>query len=96
MRERTAQLLQSEKLAEMGGLLAGVVDEINNPLTVALGQASLLRHALGADPLAARAARIEEAVGRAVSGIEPLVERLEREVERVLPWLDPALWLPPK
>ncbi|HEU4367141.1 MAG TPA: ATP-binding protein, partial [Methylomirabilota bacterium] len=37
-----AQLVQSEKVATMGSLLAGVAHELNNPLAVVMGQADLL------------------------------------------------------
>jgi signal transduction histidine kinase/ActR/RegA family two-component response regulator len=43
VRERTERLLQSEKIATMGSLLAGVAHELNNPLAVVLGQTHLLR-----------------------------------------------------
>src|SRR5438128_4243027 len=43
VRERTEQLLQSEKVATMGSLLAGVAHELNNPLAVVMGQTHLLR-----------------------------------------------------
>ena len=44
MRERTQRLLQCEKLSAMGQLLAGVAHELNNPLSVVMGQAPLLQH----------------------------------------------------
>ena len=43
VRQRTEQLLQSEKVATMGALLAGVAHELNNPLAVVSGQAQLLQ-----------------------------------------------------
>ncbi len=43
------QLIQSEKLAAMGQMLAGVAHELNNPLTAVLGITELLRDRLAGD-----------------------------------------------
>ena len=58
-------LLRSERLATIGELLGGVAHELNNPLTVILGQASLLTQMVPEGPIAERARRIQDAAERA-------------------------------
>ncbi len=55
---------QTEKLAAMGALVAGVAHELNNPLSVVIGQAFLLRQAMEGGPLAERAKKITQAAER--------------------------------
>jgi len=65
LKEAQAQLLESQKLAAIGQLGAGVAHEINNPLTGILGQAQLLLERKGqADPEAASLRRIEDLARR--------------------------------
>jgi two-component system sensor histidine kinase/response regulator len=64
VRERTDRLLQSEKVATMGSLLAGVAHELNNPLAVVLGQAMLLRESAAGSPFATRGDKIHTAAER--------------------------------
>ena len=62
-RQREA-LHQSEKLAALGELLASVAHELNNPLSVVVGQALLLKETASDESIAERAAKIGGAADR--------------------------------
>ena len=55
LRRQREALYQTEKLATMGTVLAGVAHELNNPLTAVTGYANLLRQELAGTPSASRA-----------------------------------------
>ena len=73
LKEQQHRLLQSERLASVGRLAAGVAHEINNPLGVILGYTRLLRKkAVG--PLAEDLAVVEEEVLRCQEIVEGLLD----------------------
>jgi two-component system NtrC family sensor kinase len=62
-RQREA-LQQSEKMAAFGSLLAGVAHELNNPLSIVIGNAVLLAEEMEGSGLAERAQRVQLAAER--------------------------------
>ncbi|BDG10680.1 sensor histidine kinase [Anaeromyxobacter paludicola] len=83
LRQHQAQLVESEKLAGVGRLAAGVAHEINNPLGVILGYVRLLRKK-AEGPLDEDLAVVEEETLRCQEIVEGLLDlartpRIERQ-----------------
>ncbi|HSH40665.1 MAG TPA: ATP-binding protein, partial [Arenicellales bacterium] len=64
MRRQREALYQSEKLGAMGQLLASVAHELNNPLSVVVGQSLLLQETAEEPHIVERAAKIGNAADR--------------------------------
>jgi two-component system NtrC family sensor kinase len=89
-RQRDA-LYQKEKLAALGSLLSGVAHELNNPLSIVLGQAMMLRDKVNREAgglpighdLADRALQIENAANRCARIVRTfLAMARQRKAER--------------
>jgi PAS domain S-box-containing protein len=82
-----ATLAQSEKLAAVGQLAAGVAHEINNPLTIILANAQLLQRSLPAadEDLQDMAELIVQATERASQAVRDLLDFARRERYKLAP-----------
>lgn len=83
---QNAALVQSEKMAAMGSLLASVSHELNNPLSIVLGQSEILESLASDEATQSRAARIKSAAercGRIVRTFLSMARRREAQMSSV-------------
>jgi two-component system NtrC family sensor kinase len=87
--ELRGQIIQSEKLASLGQIAAGVVHELNNPLTSIVGYSDYLRskaERTGSDPNdVERLRRIGEAAGRILRFSRDLIAYARPSIEPPAP-----------
>ncbi|MEM9100211.1 MAG: histidine kinase dimerization/phospho-acceptor domain-containing protein, partial [Pseudomonadota bacterium] len=60
------KLFQSEKLSALGELLAGVAHELNNPLSIIVGNAEMLEEELEGSRLSVRVSKLSTAAHRCI------------------------------
>ena len=79
MDRQKEQLFQSEKLSALGELLAGVAHELNNPLSIIVGNAEILHEEVEDEFLQRRVGKLSQAAHRCVRIIRSFLSLARQE-----------------
>lgn len=85
MARQQEALHQNEKLSALGELLAGISHELNNPLSVVVGQAMLMRETATDPRIAERARKIGEAAERCARIIRTFLAMARQQPAKTKP-----------
>jgi len=83
--EQREQIFQAEKMSALGELLAGVAHELNNPLSVVVGHALMLRDETTAPETLRRVDKISEAAERCTKIVRSFLAMARQQPARLVP-----------
>jgi len=83
--EQREQIFQSEKMSALGELLAGVAHELNNPLSVVVGHALMLREETADPDILRRLEKISEASERCARIVKSFLAMARQQPARLAP-----------
>ncbi|WP_425053605.1 ATP-binding protein [Psychromarinibacter sp. S121] len=83
--EQREQIFQAEKMSALGELLAGVAHELNNPLSVVVGQALMLREENTDPETLRRVEKISDAAERCARIVKSFLAMARQQPVRLVP-----------